>query len=656
LGELDGAGGTKADARPSTDLELGDSSVNAWSDGGYAADMTDDGASAPSVELCDGLDNDGDGIVDNGLVGCDSCTPHHHELPLVTHYSAAIDGYAFAASDAIDLAAPYPTGSYTAGRCYYAYRGDRLPDFDKYIGDRFAIERHADADVIALFRAACKDTAIPFKLLKPDAFTSRAQGSGRLRSRSGLVQVLHAKQIDGSLITVFLPPNWSSQDPPGRYPIVFNGFYDINQNVMTLEGPPMSRMIAMSASQGRSGAIGVLWNGGGAVGSRTINRGAFAQFEKIVRWVEKNLGGDRHRIFAYGGSRGGLTTAAMASNPYGYDYTVRFAAVAATPTQLGEHAQLQGTTYPGLLHAVGWSTGLADAWRQGWVYPACAQKPHLEGLSGPEAHLFVLTGTTDFTHADNMLSPISSRFISGLLTAGTQLYLSVTGHDDIIPYAHQMEYAKALIAAGVPVEVDVLLRAGHADRYQIGPLGELPVKVNRVIAAVLPEISATPAYRVTTQINFFAVNRQSEQLEPIIPANGHHPFTVEYPYRTYRGERFAVVFYGEPGTEYSLVFTDQNQVGVWSGAGTLSSTGKRIEWIDIPSTFPVGRYFQRLSIRKPGATSWQTIPSTNTPTGRGSEIIVEAAPANIGYGQAVGYYHAPTLSSFPATNWGLSEL
>jgi acetyl esterase/lipase len=612
-------------------------------------------AAPPSDEICDGLDNDGDGVADDGLPDCDSCAPQHHELPLVTHWSEDVNGYRYLAADQIDLYEPYAHGEpYEAGRCYYAYRKRQLPDYGRYIGDTYSISKIADGAVISALRQVCRQTGVPIKLFRPDGFEARTRGLGRLRQRPGIVQVLHAKPIDGALATVLLPPNWSAEAASGSYPVVVNGFYDLNDNLVRQEGPALARVIALSGIEGRSGAIGVLWNGGGAIASRTMNRQAYRQFAAIIDWVAENFGGDRYRLLTFGGSRGGVTSMAMASNPHGYDYRVIFAAATVPPTSVGEHAQLQGPTFPQLMHAVGWTTGLADAWREGWTYPACAGRSHLTGLSGPEAHLYLLTGTRDFDRANRELSVMSPPFVEGLGAAATEVYLEVGTHDHIVPYIHQMEYVHVLQRAGVPVQADVLIRAGHATRTENGPIGATKAQINRLIEALLPQVSTAALHAVKPGISYYRVDRNAQRLERFVPPDGLHPFTVEFPYVAVVGERFSVVFFGSPATEYQLDFLDGSAASIASYRGTLPANGKAIVWVDVPPALTPGVYRAQLRIRKPGK-AWQAIPATQTPTGAPATTTVVRQAPNGSAGEAAQFFAAPQLERFGGTNWGLSE-
>ncbi len=602
----------------------------------------------PHAELCDGIDNDCDGIADNGLPGCDPCAPYH-ELPVVTHFSNA-SGVQYLASDQASLYEGYPVGTYVAGACYPYYQHGWLPDLDQYLGDVWSVLAISDAEATTTLRAVCESAGVPVRLLRPDA-----PGTGRLLDKPGAVQVLHGIVVEGSLATVVLPPNWSAAAPMASYPIVANGFYDLNDNVFHLEGPDLIRMIALSGTAGRTGAVGILWNGGGALGSRTMSPHALDQFAAVVDFVAEHFSADRHRILMYGISRGGLTALEMASNPHAHDYTVTFAAASAPPPRLGELSQLQSTTFPGLLGAVTWSTGLRDAWRTGWTYPACAGKPALTGLTGPEAHLKIITGTSDPTYADAHLSLVSPEYLAGLKAAGTEVYLEAGTHDFYMPFAHEVEYGLKLFAAGIPLHADVLVRAGHFGRSEASVFG--PVRTHQTWEAlkayVDPSLAGTRPH-VVPGVSFYRVNRSTSALEAFSPPDGVFPFTFEWPRAVAIGERFPMVLVGGIGTQWEVSITPPGGGAPFVWTGTIAAEGKSLVWVDVGVGVPTGDYTYSVSIMKPGGT-WQTLPSTNTIDGSAPIVTVVDAEPNVD-GDSVGVLASgPRVPGFGGTNWGLSE-
>jgi acetyl esterase/lipase len=388
-------------------------------------------------------------------------------------------------------------------------------------------------------------------------------------------------------------------------------------------------MIAESGIKGRTGAIGVLWNGGGATAGRTTNKAAYRQFNSIIDYVARNFNGDRHRILMSGGSRGGLTAVNMASNPYNYDYTVIFAAATATPTLLGEHATLTSTTYPPLLPSTAWSVGLSDSWRTGWTYPECAGRPYLTGLSGPEAHLFILTGTSNFDEGSAMHSPMSKRFLHGLVKAGTRVFLTVTEKDNIVPYNTQIKYAMELQELGIPFQVEVLLRGGHTERLSNPEIDTTFVRRDILKKHIMALVDDGHLPEFTSKLSYYAVNRTTGILEKIVPADNFIPFSVDIPYVTTRGMRCPIVFVGQPGTEYALTLENAKGQPVTTFNGIVPEELTSTHWLTVSADFATGEYSAVLRIKKPGQ-DWHWIPNTLTPSGDPAIIKVEAEEPNIG--------------------------
>ncbi len=580
------------------------------------------------------------------------CESSAHEFPVVTHWNADADRQEYLAADKPSIY-DQPKGPFVPGECNREYRPGMLPDFGSYIADTYSTTTISNERATDFYRGICDTTGVPFDFRRPDAFTSKSQGIGRLQSNSGRVQILHAKIIDGSLATIFLPPNWSFDANQSSYPIVVNGFYDINENVFNETGERWATMTALSGVHERTGVIGVLWNGGGALAARTTNAQAFRQFDSVIDYVAKNFSGDRHRIFMSGGSRGGLTALNMASNPYGYDYTVLFASATASPTLLGEHASLQSTTYPSLLAAVGWSTGFTDSWQTGWTYPACADRPALTGLTAAEAHSYVIVGTPDLAEADALYSPMSARFIEGLKAAGTQLFVTVTAHDAIVPYSTQVKYGMRLLEEKVPVTFEVIARAGHNERKEWGLLGHGPVRFDKMIQQILPHVNAGEAPLPGPALTYYKRNRRTDEFESYIPEGGFFPFSVDTPYKTAPGMRFPVAFVGHPGTEYRLDFHNPDSVLVLSLQGIIPPDLEENQWVDVPPAYPAGDYSMTLQIKKPEG-DWQTIPSTNTITGEEAIVRVESEEPNVNGWEARTWAGGPALAS-GGTSWGFSE-
>ena len=556
-----------------------------------------------------------------------------HELPVVTHWSNEAQSFRYLASDQIDNRLPYAADKpYTPGAPYPVYKIGAeayTPDLDHYVGTNYSTTRIPDARATDFAAKVCAAAGVPVKLLRPDAL----EESGRLRSNPGLVQALvglivKADDADiGSLVAVFLPPNWSSEAAPGTYPIVAQGYYDLNSSVFRAPGPgfDMAGQIARSSIGDLTGAIGVFWNGGGANSTYTVNERANRQFGRLVDLVAESFGGDRRRVMMLGGSRGGVTAISMASNPYDLDYTITFASASAAPALYGSLARLSSTaTYPRGIGNLSGVVGFHDSWRMGWRYPRVPGREHLEGLDLAQSAAYVLTGSTDLRYADEQLSPFADHNVERLKKAGTQMYLEMGTHDRL-PYILQVEYANKLLAKGLPVHADVVVRGGHGGG-RFNAEGS-PVKSDYIWRALLEYIDPLRSGKpqVEPGWSFYRVNRRTDERERFEPDG--FPFTMEAPYLAVAGQRFPLIFIGEPGSEYDLRITPPPGVE-WPATrfrGLIPDdephTFSRIEWFSTAPQMPPGDYSYRLTVRKPGRERI-TIPDTNTPAGEGERAIL----------------------------------
>ncbi len=578
-----------------------------------------------------------------------TCARDDHYLPVVTHWQDGGFQYLGTELIAFRVAQTMPApDQYQAGNCYPVYTTS-LPDYQNYIGDRYAISQPSAADAQAMLSNACQLAQTPVRLLPPMPEQETDPIIEAPAAASCGVQIVHGALIDGSLVTVILPPTWSDLAPAASYPIVFNSYYDLNDSLFHIHGEKLIDLVARSGHDGKRGVIAVLTNGSGAVVSRSFDPGAFHKAAAAIAWVANNFHGDRHQVITFGGSRGGFTALAVASNPYGYDYRVVLSIAVAAPTDLGALVGMTSATFPGLFQVADSDLGLADAWKAGWSYPACADQAHLTGLSTPLALLYVLTGTTDPQFASQNLSLGADAFIQGLKDAGTQVYLEITGHDYIIPYHLQALYAARLQEESIPLDLHRMLRQGHNGRGE--SLWQMLDQAVELLAAPLATATDPVPSLIEAGSHTWIVDRQSGAYQEIAPAQ--IPFNFEGPYQIAPGQSYPLVFVGAPGTKFELSFMAA-EVAVRVIADTLPASGVLLSWQSDPPAAAGGPYLYQLRIKKLGL-AWETIPNTQTPSGGPAEFWVMAAEPNISGSEAAGQFSAPTAPAFAGTNWGLSE-
>jgi len=581
------------------------------------------------------------------------CTSVSQWLPVVTHWDG---GFRYLGTGQVDLwqenPMPDPAG-YVPGQCYPVYKLG-FPDYEQYFGDIYSIAAIPDEEAGKFLESACETNGLPVRLLAPASWKGAYPEIESPESASCIVQIVHASIVDGSLATVFLPPNWTDKAPDRTYPIVVNSIYDLNDTTFRANGGLMAMLAAQSGLDGRRGAIGVITNGGGALASHGFDEGMLDQAAEVISWVAERFHGNPYEVITFGGSRGGYTSLAIASNPKGYDYRVVLAVSVAPPTLVGSHIDLVSPTYTGLFIAAETDIGLADSWLSGWTYPECAGRPELTGKTRNQALLHVLTGTTDPAEADATRGLGSDAFVHGLKAAGTQVHLEVTAHDFICPYHLQVLYGAKIIQEGIPVEAHILLRNGHMPR---------PDTYARVLPDAVGTLTA-PGYSPTGPdseipdliypgLHFWTIDRQTGQYAEIFPKD--YPFTFEGPYKVASGQRYPYVFVGQEGTSFDLKVksgdtTYQTVSGTLSGNGV----GVKVVWQEVPPAPAGGPYSYDLRILKPGG-SWTSIPSTNTPSGDPAVLyVLDREPVVRGKDAATEFAppHAPVA---PSTNWGLSE-
>ncbi|MBW2732214.1 MAG: hypothetical protein JRH20_07450 [Deltaproteobacteria bacterium] len=506
----------------------------------------------------------------------------------------------------------------------------------------------------------------------------------------------YKKNLRG-LVTIYLPPSWRP-DAPSRYPIVFNGFYDLNQNVFSQEGPFMARLIADSSKHGKPGAIGILWNGGGAHTSYTMTPGAYDQFANIVDQVTRFLHGDRNRVFMFGGSRGGVTSLTMASNPDAKAYRVVFVSSAVPPAKIGQHLALFTPSMPSLPSVSDQVTGFKSSWRTGWRYPQSANNA-FGGMTNVDALGRTLLGLDsdpgDVNHdgvrnehdvmawADEHQSLLSDRMLMGLKAAGSQVSLYASSFDTIVPSVHQFEYYAELRRRGIPVEGTFYVRAGHAmeDGFQ-SPIGTLAAAQFATYAALQRALEGGAAsYVKDGQFKYLRVDRDADKLVSLVVPTGMFPFSLEFPRRVARGQRFSVIGVGTAGTLVRILAEPDD------GSGTLvvdkGTSGQPLE-LESSGAVPAGTpaigsfviltgfspegpkvtYTIRVLIKEPGSTRFVELDNTNVPGYRRQAAILELVTdeLDLGYhGEAVERNLRELISpvalggSFRGISWGISQ-
>ena len=612
--------------------------------------------------------------------------PIQHELPIVTHWSNEKNAFEYMANDKPDYTVPPPEEKYRPGDSYYYYRegnSNFLPDLNHYVGMNFSLRTFGAKRVSDVAEQVAKETGVELKFYRPDAFTSR-NAPTRLKEAPGYVQVLHAKIIKssdddpGCLATFFLPPNWKSDAPEGTYPIVTVGHYDLNEHVFhrSGRGAAIGSIVAKSGIEGRTGAIGVIWNGGGAWATYTRNPRAFQQFGKIIDYAAKELGGDRHCVMATGNSRSGITAVLMASNPLNLDYTMKFVSAGSFASNPDNRKTIYTATYPKQLMNLCKVTGFHDAWKPGWRYPAtdgihvraedinekALVNTHFTGKDVFEVATYVLSGK-EGTNPD--WRQFSDRMMDGILEAGTSLFLEVRTND-VLPHFNMLEYANKLEEkmkkkGDVRLHVDHIVRAGHAFRRT--PQGGIVLheKLWEALSQFVdPKAPKGPL--VDPGKEYFRVNRKTRRFEKLGLKDGMHPFSMDMPVGIMRGDTITLVCTGEPGTTYRVELSPVEGLDApgFETKGEIAAdiSMRGVSLIEVPLDQPLGRYRYRLWIKKPGQEEVELDKSHTVSGGEAfMEIWDEKSADNVVSGDHVWRkLYLPLLpKKLGPVGWGFSE-
>jgi acetyl esterase/lipase len=477
---------------------------------------------------------------------------------------------------------------------------------------------------------------------------------GWSRTGTGRVRIIHGLMLYESFVTVMLPPNFDQRvlngtaPPYTRHPIVAQGFYDVNDNVFSGFGNAhtIASIVAESGLGSRAGVIGLVWNNGSSTSSLMGTATDRSRFNSIINWLYSGANGDRTKLYMLGRSRGATTALLMASNPDPHDYIVRFVSVIAPGTRFGEHSELIGATIPGQLNTPGTATGLIDAWRPGWTYPAWG-RPQLVGKDGRAATRHVLFGSAFENPAtlDQSASLVSPSFVAALAAAQTKVLMVVGSHDEFIPFGQQVEYVSQLHAAGISTEAHLVLRGGHlyddifavySSRFRNAVIGEL----DGVAASVTP---GTWYWRLEQ-------NGAATWLGSIAT-----PFTLQVPYRLYAGMPLHVLATGPAGLQYEIQTNVGNILRGLSPGRQFDAFG-----VDTSALGNVTVSFSKVRYRLNSLAPWVEL-DLNKVTGCGPQT----APLSIGVlpGPAptlrgIDLYRqvrVPPILSCGEVGWGLAQ-
>lgn len=527
------------------------------------------------------------------------------DLPVPTHWSEKLQKIEAGASGQIQVVNPHPEDD---GEIKYYYNHQFLPTDGSYLGNNFSTLAVSNSEASEWIKKLCSKTKQAFRFFRPNNFNGINAINdiiSHVPQKSGIVVIVNGLRNSKSMFAIFLPANWqlpsshSTQNTP--YPILFNGYYDLNDNIFHLEGESMGNLIAKSAQNSGTGAIGILWNGQGASASRTINPEAWSEFQQIIDLVQK-LGGDPHRILGFGASRGGVTPLQMASNPNPHNYTFRYIDSAVPPAHYGTVTKLTSPTTPLLLFATEWTTGITGSHKKSFIYPDLNNN-NLKGLNGFSAHLKILTNYSNHELADAKHSLGAESFIKSLKNSGTQIFLELASHDIIVPSFDPLWLYHQYVAAGIPIELKYNYLSGH---YSDNPVRDQRIeKQLQIYTHIKPGEHPKVINGAKT---FYKVNPFNKKLE--LASTSQFLFTLEVPRYISPEMNGLITVTGIPLTIYEIdiKFPDGK---VKTITGTINSFGYN-NYIFNSGDFHIGAHIvDSVRIKKPGMISWKSLSFSN---------------------------------------------
>ncbi len=470
-----------------------------------------------------------------------------------------------------------------------------MPSPGRYIGNNFSVAALSDsAKVTSLLKKLCA------KGLKKVKFVQGAHEILKAGDLAALVdpaaayfQVLHGLVYKKNMFTLVIPPNWKATDKKdvanvaNQRPTLFNGFYDLNENFLTLEGPPMFEILAQAyTDQGDSG-FGILWNGNGAIGSRSLDQPAYRELDEFLRIYLSDLGAANNKLVTFGISRGGVAAFNVAAHPLVTAMSAAFMHSANPPYRLNDIGNLVGPTVPMLLSAADWSTGFLNSWYLSFRHPSgITSREDYGGLSGLDSGMKALTGTTSASSTiDSDFNLMTPNKIAKLKAAQTQIVLEIGSHDFICPSVDQFRWYQDAIAAGLDVEVRRNYFGGHNmdsnNRNQ---------KLLSVIKQLLTGPYSATDMRFVTKAAVTNTLAQPDGTFKALSVNDS-PLTLEFPRYMYDEAPSHILATGNPATTVYVLIENNGGQNILE---TLVLDAQGIAKLKIDnSKYPAGEYIFR---------------------------------------------------------------
>ncbi|WP_139991309.1 hypothetical protein [Paenibacillus paridis] len=484
----------------------------------------------------------------------------------------------------------------------------RTPAYERYIGETYSVLRVTDEAALKLSDEIRELTGYPIIFRVPTAAPEQLEGMPAFQLVHGRIA---GQGEHESMVSYILPPLWSTSLKE-HYPALFSGFYDQNENVFSTMGPPLLKGLGQAFLETGKGAVGIIWNGGGSFGTRTMQASIYENLDDVFRIAIEQYGVNGHEVVTVGGSRGGISSLMAAGNPGSTVYSVRYAVCYNVPLAFGEpFRDMLNPTCPVCWRAVCEDIGYKNAWQPGWKDG--------EGRSAVDLFLATLLGTSDSVRIASGPGPASDAIILALKSKGTKVWLTHGTHDAYTSSWLSFEWADRARRHGVQVRHEIGYRYGHNNCTNPFDSAKLCL-VSLLTGQELP-MEGNWHYRRASEVP--EAWEESELFEP-----ARQPIFLEGPKFAIAGLPMLLILYGEPGMEYRLALQpswEQNAIEpitiepIVMLEGTMPVVaGGREGFSYVKSVQPVpdqlvpGIYVYDLEVRRSNEDTWER-PAMHAP-------------------------------------------
>ncbi len=515
-----------------------------------------------------------------------------------------------------------------------------IPSYERYIGECWSLLKVTDTLAVWLASEVAKSTGYPLIYLTPEQNPENNIPAFQVICN----RLVMFRTESPSLAYFLLPPFWTNQ-PKEKYPVLFSGFYDSNENFFSTFGKKYALILNECIKTAGKPAVAILWNSGGTNACYSMQPSVFSNLNLLFSLSENEYACDSQNITAVGGSRGALTALMAAGNPFNDgSYRIAYAIINNPIVFSGtKRAESLSPTTPLIFAVITEATGYKTAWREDFKDPE-------HNLSGHELMLNNLIGSRYVSLIDTYFNPASPIFSINMRKLGTKVLLTIGTHDAFTTKDPILHLAENLREEGVPLTLRIAYRFGHSEPDDMLDLaGKLFVDT---LSGNPPKFGG---------VQHFSMPEVLDKIPPIgkriYPE--HFPCFFEAPKILAMNTDAKINIVGPTGADVELIATNE------TGVITLFS-GKLIEKtklegnpsysafiINADDRFNVGTYIYAFKFRLPGEQNWHELPQQNTPSIDGETIpylqIIEAYPPVSGMELAM-YLSKNYLS------WGLSEV